>query len=659
MGKIESVVYQYLYICLFIFIKAENGASSSSLLRIAPSTRIYENSGVTILKNTYTTKLSANTITTVNKKPKTTTVSMHLSQISTISTFSCTKTWLGDRKCEKFSGSFCADILRQDNRTIVSRNCTSKFSITDVTLQKMFHLLETGYRTDESCLVAMKWLTCSVMFPSCNSTFSLTRLPCQEVCSVVKDRLCLKYWRDFVDLQETLFNYIVIPSCISLPKKDNNGICDYPAFIKELISNTLSNSHGKKNIIIGVSVGVSIVIAVMLVISLMCCRTRPKHITTQLSMKDVKEVHQAVDNTKRFSVVDILGETNPEYESIETLVDALGIRVFGKENLSFDQNLGEGAFGKVVQCKTRNIRDASNINLVAVKYLKPNASSEMESTFLKEVEILSNFDHPNVIPLVGVCLDPEGPMCLVLEYMEQGDLNQYIRARSGSYHAVAGSYGNLPDGIDYNPPELSYYNLLLITSQVAEGVHYLSTKRFVHRDIASRNILVGRNLQVKISDFGLAHDIYGSDYYRVDSQKMLPLRWLSPEALTLGKFTIYSDIWAFGVTMWEIFTYGMQPFYGCTNEEVCQRIRCHKNLERPYCCPQKVYELMKLCWKFEPTQRKNCSHVFNIIKTWLDDQESFIGESWQRLLLPPLPDRRPTIKKAKLKYLNIRTEVTL
>lgn len=283
----------------------------------------------------------------------------------------------------------------------------------------------------------------------------------------------------------------------------------------------------------------------------------------------------------------------------------------------------------------------------------------MEEYFRKEVEILSNFQHKNVIPLLGVSLNNGGHSCLILEYMKYGDLNEYIRLRSGSYHAVAGSCGNLPDGVEFQSPELSFHNLLLIAEQVADGLSYMSSKRFVHRDIATRNILVGDDLLVKISDFGLAQDIYGLDYYRVDTQKMLPLRWLSPEALMLGKFTVASDIWSFGITLWEIFTYGMQPFYGCNNQEVCQRIRCLKVPERPYCCPSKIYELMKSCWKFEPTHRRSCAQIRETISKWLGEREPFIEEAWKRLLMPPLPDRLPTIKRAKMKYLNIRSEITL
>ena len=100
------------------------------------------------------------------------------------------------------------------------------------------------------------------------------------------------------------------------------------------------------------------------------------------------------------------------------------------------------------------------------------------------------------------------------EYMKYGDLNEYLQTRSGSFHALAGCSGNLPDGVEFHSPELSFYNLLLITKQIADGVSYMSSKRFVHRDIATRNVLVGDDLLVKISDFGLAQDIYGTDYYR-------------------------------------------------------------------------------------------------------------------------------------------------
>lgn len=140
--------------------------------------------------------------------------------------------------------------------------------------------------------------------------------------------------------------------------------------------------------------------------------------------------------------------------------------------------------------------------------------------------------------------------------------------------------------------------------EIASGMDYLSSHHYVHRDLAARNCLVADdNYSIKISDFGLSRDIYSSDYYRVKSKTLLPIRWMPSEAILYGKFTTESDIWSFGVCMWEIYTYGEQPYRGISNPDVINMIRKRQLLPCPPNCPTQVYSLMVECWHEQSVRR--------------------------------------------------------
>ncbi|XP_019719297.1 high affinity nerve growth factor receptor [Hippocampus comes] len=256
--------------------------------------------------------------------------------------------------------------------------------------------------------------------------------------------------------------------------------------------------------------------------------------------------------------------------------------------------LGEGAFGKVYLAECANLSPNSDKMLVAIKTLK-DANESTRQDFQREAELLTVLQHQHIVRFYGVCTDGE-PLAMVFEYMRHGDLNRFLRAHGPDARMLEeckmAALG-----------ELTVPQMLHIAAQIASGMVYLASLHFVHRDLATRNCLVGEGLVVKIGDFGMSRDIYSTDYYRVGGRTMLPIRWMPPESIMYRKFTTESDIWSFGVVLWEIFTYGKQPWYQLSNSEAIECITQGRELERPRTCPKQVYLLMRGCWQREPQQR--------------------------------------------------------
>lgn len=157
---------------------------------------------------------------------------------------------------------------------------------------------------------------------------------------------------------------------------------------------------------------------------------------------------------------------------------------------------------------------------------------------------------------------------------------------------------------------------IIFVFQIAAGMEYLASHHFVHRDLATRNCLVTDRLIIKISDFGLSRDIYSCDYYRIQSKTLLPVRWMSAQAIMHGKFGEESDVWSYGVTLWELYSYGTQPYFGCSNEEVIELIRTRCLLECPENCPSRMYSLMVECWHEDPSRRPKFSEIHGRLQTW-------------------------------------------
>ena len=289
------------------------------------------------------------------------------------------------------------------------------------------------------------------------------------------------------------------------------------------------------------------------------------------------------------------------------------LKVFGS-NIREIHELGTGLFGKVILAETvglsaKDLRlsesddDKSTSTLVAVKKLKSGAPNATKEAFEKEVNFMSRLTDRNIIRILGVC--NEDTPFIMMEYMEKGDLNQYLQ----KFKALS--------AIDSEPQcQITTRTLVHISTQIASAMKYLASHNYVHRDLATRNCLVGLNYLVKISDFGMSRSLYGSHYYRIHGCFALPIRWMSFECFC-GKFSQKSDVWAFGVTMWEIFNLAReQPYNDMSDKQVVEdalRGKNRKILSRPDMCPLEVYKIMLECWAHNSEQRATFEQLFQLL----------------------------------------------
>ena len=293
--------------------------------------------------------------------------------------------------------------------------------------------------------------------------------------------------------------------------------------------------------------------------------------------------------------------------------EAVPLKVLSS-NIREIHELGMGQFGKVILAETvgmsaKDLRmsesddDKSKSTLVAVKKLKSNAPNATKEAFEKEVNFMSRLTDRNVIRILGVCY--EDTPFIMMEYMEKGDLNQYLQK-----FKTLSTTDSEPRG------QITTSTLVHIATQIASAMKYLASHNYVHRDLATRNCLVGPNYLVKISDFGMSRNLYDSHYYHIHGRFSLPVRWMAYECF-YGKFSQKSDVWAFGVTMWEIFSLAKeQPYSDMSDKQVVENAikgKNRKTLARPDTCPIKVYKIMLECWEHNSHQRATFEELFQLL----------------------------------------------
>ncbi|XP_042290680.1 protein tyrosine kinase 2aa isoform X7 [Thunnus albacares] len=266
-----------------------------------------------------------------------------------------------------------------------------------------------------------------------------------------------------------------------------------------------------------------------------------------------------------------------------------------RDRIELGRCIGEGQFGDVHQ-GIYSCPDKPSLP-VAIKTCKNCTSDSVREKFLQEALTMRQFDHPHIVKLIGVIT--ENPVWIIMELCTLGELRSFLQVRKYS---------------------LDLATLILFAYQLSTALAYLESKRFVHRDIAARNVLVSSVDCVMLGDFGLSRYMEDSSYYKASKGK-LPIKWMAPESINFRRFTSASDVWMFGVCMWEILMYGIKPFQGVKNNDVIGRIENGERLAMPPQCPPTLYSLMTKCWSYDPSKRPRFTELKTQLSTILEEEK--------------------------------------
>lgn len=392
---------------------------------------------------------------------------------------------------------------------------------------------------------------------------------------------------------------------------------------------TLRNGQTSDKMIIFLGAGGgALVIIILVIIIIIVLRRRRGHRSVEkdymrtieqgsaLQSMDSMDQRRYIDPGNYLDLLELLSTFTSELERSKTKLEGL---------------IGQGEFADVYK---GTLRTQDGRDLVAVKVLRPGSSEKNQKDFLSEASIMGQFSHPNVIRLIGVVTQSR-PMMIITEFLESGSLDHFLKARDGL---------------------LTILQLLGMARGVASGMLYLSGMNFIHRDLAARNVLVGENMSCKVSDFGLSRELADDNpdsEYQTQGGK-IPVRWTAPEALQHRKFSSASDVWSFGILVWEIMSFSDRPYWDWNNYDVINRVETGYRLPPPKGCPKVVHSLMLDCWDEDKNKRPKFSEILSRLDELIRSPECLKDNSLSiqcRSLEGDIPDFRSVDEW--LKYINM------
>ncbi|XP_076327392.1 tyrosine kinase receptor Cad96Ca-like [Tachypleus tridentatus] len=323
------------------------------------------------------------------------------------------------------------------------------------------------------------------------------------------------------------------------------------------------------------------------------------------------------NNPDGTTTTETITETGTQNTSLHSLLDDPQWEV-PRSNVQLIEVLGEGNFGRVWKAEIlHSDPDETRPWLVAVKTVKERSSSKDKKDLLKELQIMQELGrHPNVVTILGCCTEQE-PYYVIMEYVVRGKLLSFLRD-----HRSRRDYYNCSP----TSQALTSRDLTMFAYHVARGMEYVSTKGVIHRDLAARNVLVDHNKVCKVADFGLSRSIRDKDseMYEQKTKGALPVRWMAPESLYLNVFTVKSDVWSFGILLWEIVTLGSTPYPGLGARQVIQEVREGYTMEQPEHCREELYKIMKDCWRADVNNRPSFSDLRTELGRLLELQTGYV-----------------------------------
>uniref|UniRef100_A0A673FK06 Vascular endothelial growth factor receptor 3 n=1 Tax=Sinocyclocheilus rhinocerous TaxID=307959 RepID=A0A673FK06_9TELE len=368
---------------------------------------------------------------------------------------------------------------------------------------------------------------------------------------------------------------------------------------------------------------------------------------------NVKRVNPADIKTGYLSIIMDPGEV-PLEEQCEYLPYDSSQWEITRDRLRLGKVLGHGAFGKVIEASFFGHDKKTCSNTVAVKMLKEGATASEHKALMSELKILIHIgNHLNVVNLLGACTKPNGPLMVIVEYCKYGNLSNFLRAKREFFLPYrdrspktqsqvrrmieAGQVSQhesfqifyfvflSPAAVDdlWKTP-LTIEDLICYSFQVARGMEFLGSRKCIHRDLAARNILLSEDNVVKICDFGLARDIYKDPDYVRKGNARLPLKWMAPESIFDKVYTSQSDVWSFGVLLWEIFSLGASPYPGIQiDEDFCKRLKDGTRMRAPDNASPEIYGIMLACWQGEPRERPTFPALVEILGDLLQENTGY------------------------------------
>ncbi|XP_051266110.1 vascular endothelial growth factor receptor 1 isoform X2 [Dicentrarchus labrax] len=404
-----------------------------------------------------------------------------------------------------------------------------------------------------------------------------------------------------------------------------------------------------------------------------------------LFIRKLKQPNSSNTKPEYLSIILDTGE-GPIEEQCERLQYDPNQWEFPRERLQLGKPLGRGAFGKVMQASAFGIDNATSCSTVAVKMLKEGATASEHKALMTELKILNHIGHHlNVVNLLGACTKPGGPLMVIVEYCCYGNLSTFLKSKRevfvhntpaggkdggpGCVGSVSFSQSNIRtecDGQDEKENQMDpksasnsplfLEDLISFSFQVARGMEFLASRKCIHRDLAARNILLSDNKVVKICDFGLARDIYKDPDYVRKGDARLPLKWMSPESIFDKVFTTQSDVWSYGILLWEIFSLGASPYPGLQiDEEFCHRLKGGTRMRAPEYSTPEIYSTMLACWEASSSDRPTFTNLVETLGDLLQARVQQDGKDYIPLgsFMTGDPGRSVTFKENPLAVTNL------